>query len=109
MSEKFRAFHDIASVGARHERMRATLHGVIAAALVGVGQPADARITQLQITSQTLAFGGMSFGAVGQYETLGGRASGEVDPTRSAQCSHHRQCSLRQGTRAAWWSTRWTS
>jgi feruloyl esterase len=60
--------------------MRATLYGVIVAALVGIGQSADARITQLQITSQTPAFGGMSFGAVGPYETIIGRASGEVDP-----------------------------
>ena len=71
----------MASFGARRERTRATLYGVIAAALVGVGQSADARITQFQITSQTLAFGGTSFGAVGQYETIIGRASGEVDPT----------------------------
>ena len=80
MSEKLSAVGDMASLGARHDHMRATLYGVIAAALVGVGHSADARITQLQITSQTLAFGGMSFGAVGQYETLVGRASGEVDP-----------------------------
>src|SRR5207248_8768400 len=80
MSEKFRALHDMASFGARHERMRATLYGVIAAALVGMGQSADARITQFQITSQTPAFGGVSFGAVGSYETIIGRASGEVDP-----------------------------
>jgi hypothetical protein len=70
----------MASLGARHQRVRATVYGVIAAALVGFDQSADARITQLQITSQTPAFGGMSFGAVGPYETIIGRASGEVDP-----------------------------
>lgn len=80
MSEKLRTLRDTASLGARHEHMRTTLCGVIAAALVGVGHPADARITQLQITSQTPAFSGMSFGAVGPYETIIGRASGEVDP-----------------------------
>src|SRR5438094_167755 len=81
MSEKFRTLRGVASLGARHEQMRATLCSVVAAALVGVGQLADARITQFQITSQTPAFGGMSFGAVGPYETIIGRASGEVDPS----------------------------
>ena len=80
MSEKLRTLGDMASLEARHEHMRATLYGVIVAALVGIGQSADARITQVQITSQTPAFGGMSFGTVGPYETLIGRASGEVDP-----------------------------
>src|SRR5256886_15042888 len=80
MNEKLKAWHGMVSSGARHERIRATLYGVIAAALVGMGQSADARITQFQITSQMLAFGGMSFGAVGPYETIIGRASGEVDP-----------------------------
>src|SRR6266478_201811 len=80
MSEKFRTLRDMASLGARHQCTRATLYGVIAAALVGMGQSADARITQFQITSQTLAFGGISFGTVGPYETIIGRASGEVDP-----------------------------
>jgi len=83
MSQKLRAVRAMASLVARHERMRATVCGVIAAALVGVGHSADARITQLQITSRTVAFGGMSFGAVGQYETIVGRATGEVDPSDS--------------------------
>ena len=80
MSEEFRTLRDMASLGARHQRTRATLYGVIAAALVGAGHSAEARITQFQITSQTVAFGGTSFGAVGSYETIIGRASGEVDP-----------------------------
>jgi len=49
-------------------------------ALAGVGEPADARITQIQINTRVLAFGGASFGTVGQYETLRGVAFGEVDP-----------------------------
>ena len=49
-------------------------------ALAGLGDPADARITQIQINSRALAFGGASFGSVGQYETLRGVAFGEVDP-----------------------------
>ena len=38
------------------------------------------RIIKIQITSRALAFGGASFGSVGQYETLRGVAFGEVDP-----------------------------
>ena len=42
---------------------------------------AQARITNLQITTKTSpAFGGQSFGAVGQYEQLDGTAFGEIDP-----------------------------
>ena len=41
---------------------------------------ADARITRIQITKTDPAFGGMSFGAVGPYERLIGKAFGEVDP-----------------------------
>src|SRR2546430_5204476 len=37
-------------------------------------------ITRIQIDSRAVAFGGASFGAVGQYETLRGVAFGEVDP-----------------------------
>jgi hypothetical protein len=49
-------------------------------ALAGIGEPAQARITTIQINSRGLAFGGASFGSVGQYETLRGVAFGEVDP-----------------------------
>src|SRR4029434_5245469 len=53
----------------------------IVGALIVVGGAAEARITNLQINSvQSPAFGGASFGSVGQYETLTGRATGEVDP-----------------------------
>ena len=43
-------------------------------------QPADARITRIEITHTEPAFGGTAFGAVGAYERLRGRAHGEVDP-----------------------------
>ncbi|MGH6770839.1 MAG: alpha/beta hydrolase domain-containing protein [Xanthobacteraceae bacterium] len=44
--------------------------------------PAEARITKLEITKTTSpAFGGRSFGTVGQYEQIEGIAYGEVDPT----------------------------
>ncbi|HEY3150504.1 MAG TPA: alpha/beta hydrolase domain-containing protein [Candidatus Binatia bacterium] len=50
-------------------------------ALLGIGKPAEARITQIVISTKTSpAFGGASFGSVGQYETLTGVAFGEVDP-----------------------------
>jgi hypothetical protein len=42
---------------------------------------ADARITRIEITqTESPTFGGASFGEVGQYEKLVGRAFGEVDP-----------------------------
>jgi alpha/beta hydrolase family protein len=41
---------------------------------------AEARITRVQINSRAVAFGGESFGSVGQYETLRGVVFGEVDP-----------------------------
>jgi hypothetical protein len=45
------------------------------------GRPAEARITKIAIETRTSpAFGGASFGAVGQYEQLTGVAFGEVDP-----------------------------
>jgi hypothetical protein len=48
--------------------------------LTGLTQPAEARITKIEIASRALAYGGASFGTVGQYETLRGIAYGEVDP-----------------------------
>ena len=43
---------------------------------------AEARIIRILITSvQSPTFEGMSFGGVGQYEKLRGRAFGEVDPS----------------------------
>ena len=59
---------------------RAAFISLLPIALAGIGQPAEARITNIQINSRVLAYGGASFGAVGQYETLTGVAFGEVDP-----------------------------
>jgi hypothetical protein len=43
--------------------------------------PAQARVTQVVITAtEQPAFGGRSFGAVGPYERISGRITGEVDP-----------------------------
>ena len=41
---------------------------------------AEARITRIEITKSEPAFAGQSFGAVGAYDRLTGRAYGEVDP-----------------------------
>src|SRR5262249_32768798 len=58
------------------------LLGLAAAALVlGIAGPASARITRIEITRvESPTFGGASFGSVGQYDKLVGRAFGEVDP-----------------------------
>lgn len=46
------------------------------------GSPAEARITRIEITRvESPTFGGVSFGAVGPYEKLAGKAYGEVDPS----------------------------
>jgi hypothetical protein len=66
--------------------MRTLGHGPLAAALATAGvlallPPAEARITQVQITTrETPTFGGYAWPGVGQYEKLVGRAFGEVDP-----------------------------
>jgi len=41
---------------------------------------AEARITRIEITRAEPAFAGQSFGTVGTYERLTGKAYGEVDP-----------------------------
>lgn len=52
-----------------------------AAALVFGAATADARITRIEITRvESPTFGGASFGSVGTYDKLVGRAFGEVDP-----------------------------
>jgi hypothetical protein len=43
---------------------------------------ADARVTQLNITSVASAFGGASFGSAGTYEVITGTFTDEVDPDR---------------------------
>ena len=54
---------------------------LVAAALVlGTAATAEARITRIEITRVEPAFGGSSFGSVGSYDKLVGRAYGEVDP-----------------------------
>jgi hypothetical protein len=54
---------------------------LVAGFLVGVADPASARVKRIVVdTKVSPAFDGASFGAAGQYETLAGRAFGELDP-----------------------------
>ena len=68
------------------ERNRASSSGLVAVAVASalaagmLSTPAQARITKIEITSRTTAFGGYSFAGVGQYEKITGVARGEVDP-----------------------------
>jgi len=61
--------------------LRLALGSALLAALGFAAPAADARITQISITSQTTAFAGASFGSVGTYQNLVGTAYGEVDPS----------------------------
>jgi hypothetical protein len=55
--------------------------GIALALVTATVSPAEARITKIEITSkESPTFEGKSFGTVGQYEKLFGRAHGEVDP-----------------------------
>src|ERR1700693_3065951 len=62
--------------------MRPLLQTALGATLIAVflTAPADARITRIEITKTEPAFAGASFGAVGAYERVIGKAFGEVDP-----------------------------
>ena len=61
---------------------------ISALALLMLGGTAEARITRIVIDkTESPAFDGKSFGSVGQYERLTGKAYGEVDP-RSARDAH---------------------
>ena len=57
-----------------------TASAVIAFAAFGTPQ-ADAKVTRIVIEKKTSpAFDGASYGAIGQYEVLVGKAYGELDP-----------------------------
>jgi hypothetical protein len=60
--------------------VRTVLVSLLPITLACISPPAEARITSIQINSRVLAYGGASFGSVGQYETLRGVAFGEVNP-----------------------------
>ncbi len=54
----------------------------VGAALVAWAPTTDARVTRIVIEEKVSpAFNGQSYGTVGQYETLTGRAFGELDPS----------------------------
>ena len=52
----------------------------VALALASLAGTADARITRIQITSTSPAYGGASIGVAGAYERVVGVAFGEVNP-----------------------------
>ena len=58
--------------------MRRTL--LAAACLAASVATADARIVRFEVTADEPAFNGASFGQVGAYRRIAGRAFGEVDP-----------------------------
>ncbi|HTC65457.1 MAG TPA: alpha/beta hydrolase domain-containing protein [Candidatus Saccharimonadales bacterium] len=62
--------------------MRPFLRIALGAMLIAVflAIPANARITRIEITKTEPAFAGASFGSVGAYERVIGKAFGEVDP-----------------------------
>jgi hypothetical protein len=69
----------LASAGRRSRISRLAL---VTAALLGSVSLAHARVTQIVIkTVESPAFGGKSFGTVGQYERISGQVIGEVDPS----------------------------
>jgi hypothetical protein len=74
-----------ASTRAPHSSSRASYRFAVASLLattsvLAVGSAAQARITQINILNQGIAFGGHSFPIVGQYEFITGIATGEIDP-----------------------------
>lgn len=64
----------------RHTHLTLALAAAFAA-LVALAQPAQAEIKRIVIDKKVSpAFDGRTFGSAGQYETLAGRAFGELDP-----------------------------
>jgi hypothetical protein len=78
MTNRARAVREISSRLAGRQTL---LAAAIACAVIAVPGTASARITRIEITQiESPAFGGASFGDVGPFEKLIGRAFGEVDP-----------------------------
>lgn len=76
--------------------------GIAAALVLGWVASADARITRIEITRvESPTFGGASFGSVGTYDKLVGRAFGEVDP-REAQNAGIQDLLLAGAAQCAW-------
>ena len=66
--------------------MRAAALTLLAGCTVA-GESAEARITRIEITKIEPAFSGQSFGDVGPYERLIGKAYGEVDPMHASNAT----------------------
>ena len=64
-------------------RLRLGIAGLLATTVLAAAPAAHARITQIQILTRGVAFGGYSFDGIGQYEFITGIATGEVDPNNS--------------------------
>jgi hypothetical protein len=60
--------------------LSASIAAAIAGGLLAAAPAAHARITKIEVSAPTIAFGGFSFPGVGQYERIVGVAHGEVDP-----------------------------
>src|SRR3954470_16019090 len=59
----------------------ATAAGAALAMALSIAPDAQAKVTRIVIEKKTSpAFNGANFGAAGQYETLVGKAYGELDP-----------------------------
>ena len=65
----------------RASRLRELLLVSACGLLLGSLSPAEARITNIAISSTAPAYGGATFGSVGAYEFVTGTAFGEVDPS----------------------------
>lgn len=66
---------------ARVFRRSARIAAVVAALLLAWGLPAQARVKKIVVDKKVSpAFDAASFGTTGQYETIAGRAFGELDP-----------------------------
>jgi hypothetical protein len=62
-------------------RIPLAITAALAAAGMAVAVPAaDARITKIDVTSRTTAFGGHAFAGIGTYDRIVGVAYGEIDP-----------------------------
>src|SRR5215213_5697150 len=61
--------------------MTTSHRGLVLACILLAAGLADARVTKLTIANKVSpAYNGQIFGAAGQYETLAGTITGEVDP-----------------------------
>ncbi|HUR34532.1 MAG TPA: alpha/beta hydrolase domain-containing protein, partial [Vicinamibacterales bacterium] len=64
----------------RRKALPALVGTALAAGALAVATDAAARITKIEITSRTIAFGGYAFDGVGQFERIVGIARGEINP-----------------------------